>query len=198
MGKFQKIFLLFKFAFIALFIIIIQNNALAFTNSGIIFSPMVGYYNYNDDYAKTDATPSNDQRSHFLYDIRMGYLINTKLKLYFGLIYSGMKRDFTPGTIQRVSAGASAGFAANNFAILAHFFPWSEYNHPDFKAGDAIGFQLDAGYFAPLSKVFSLGLQFTYRNITYNSYKPKSSSASETKVITEEEYLPMIGFAIVF
>ena len=189
---------LFKIVFLLLNMSIIKVNATAFTGPGIVFSPMIGYYNYNDDYSNTTASPKQDQRSHFLYDIRLGYLINTKVKLYLGLIYSGMKRDYTPGTIQRVSAGASAGFAANNFAIIVNFFPWSQYNHPNFTASDGVGFQFDAGYYAPLSKSFSLGLQFTYRNITYNSYTPVGSTTSQSKIITEEEYLPMIGCAIVF
>ncbi len=188
----------FRLVLTAIVFIKISAIAHAFTTPGIVFSPMVGYYNYNDDYKNTTTSPAQDQRSHFLYDIRMGYLFNTKLKFYLGLIYSAMKRDYTPGTIQRISAGASAGFAANNFAILAHFFPWSEYNSPNFRASDGVGFQLDAGYYAPLSKAFSLGMQFTYRNITYNTYTPTGSTSGQTKVITEEEYLPMIGCAVIF
>jgi len=184
---------------ILIFIIFNFNStANAFTSTGIVFSPMIGYYNYNDDYKEANVNPAQDQRSHFLYDIRLGYLFNTKVKFYLGLIYSAMKRDYTPGTIQRVSAGASAGFAANNFAILLHFFPWSQYNHPNFRASDGVGFQLDAGYYAPLSKIFSLGMQFTYRNITYNSYTPVGTTTGQSKIITEEEYLPMIGCAVVF
>lgn len=192
----NKIYL--KFILLTFIFLNFTSMANAFTSPGIVFSPMIGYYNYNDDYKNTTASPAQDQRSHFLYDIRMGYLFNTKLKFYLGLIYSAMKRDYTPGTIQRISAGASAGFAANNFAIMVHFFPWSEYNSPNFRASDGVGFQLDAGYYAPLSKAFSLGMQFTYRNITYNTYTPVGSTTGQSKVITEEEYLPMIGCAIIF
>ncbi len=114
------------------------------------------------------------------YDLKLGYVMPTGL--YFGGIYSGESSKFNVGNEDRASqSGVSLGyFSDNGLFALGHYFLSADYDSGSTKYSPGSGVGIDFGYLSMISQMFYVGVEFSYKSLTYTKIKTASTELSET------------------
>lgn len=145
----------------------------------------------NDQTFKGDAfTPeSRDNRTYA--DIKFGYLMSNSI--YLGVIHSTMSVSTGTDSPSRSATGLSVGYHGNGLFADLNYFLQSEYKFSSTSAmKEGSGFGLDFGYNIPMSSSFYMGVQLTYKSISYKKIE------SVTSANTFTEMLPMINAGFYF
>ncbi|MGE0763647.1 MAG: hypothetical protein AB7N80_10255 [Bdellovibrionales bacterium] len=179
--------------FVSVLLMALLMTALGFSGqaqaqSGLLFSPSVMFFSYQDrdggsDIAKVDAQ---------YIDVRLGYI--TSMNLYVGGLYTQMKREDGTTNRERTSMGASAGLVYNRFFLIGHYILSSEF---EISSGssleDGTGVQVDLGYWFNVSGSFYAGPQVVYRKIDYDKKNGVAVQDSNSK-----ETVPYLSLAFIF
>ncbi len=122
-----------------------------------------------------------------IYDLKIGNVGSGGL--YLGGIYSVRSHSGTGITSEDGKAlGASIGYMGDGgFFIQGHYYLTAE--NGTFKKGS--GYQADFGYLSAVSGAFQVGVELTYRNITYKEAPGLNS-------YTSKELFPMLTAAFSF
>lgn len=154
--------------------------------SGVLLSFNGFLYNQTRD---PDPGSSSDDNL-YIYDVKLGYLDGNGL--YLGGIYTSRNHNGSAISSEDGNAlGASIGYVGESgFYIMGHYYLSAKLG--DHK--DGTGYQGDFGYMTDVSGAFYVGVELTYRNLTYkkNDADPSQNSYSA------REIFPMLTAAFIF
>lgn len=169
-------------SFIALFFIT------AAAHAEIIFSPALSHTRQRSE---SSGILTNKEEVSF-YDFRLGYLDPSGL--YLGAVYS-------MGTIDdddAFSVGPTVGFSHySGFYAFFSYYLMAETKSPSGnKVTDGMGPQVDIGWVFPLTSMFHIGPQISYRSIGYD--KQEVGGATNSVDIVDTFFTPSVVLWFVF
>lgn len=146
--------------------------------------------------SETEGTSFGDNKRENLYtDIKLGYLTGT---WYFGGILSNYSQKVNSTEMKRNLLGATVGYHNSGYFIDLSYFLSGELDSNGLaKATKGSGLGVDFGYNAPITSSFFLGLQMSYKSISYGEIESGGVSVSQTNKEKSELY-PMINLGFVF
>lgn len=154
----------------------------------IVFSPAASYFKTEDE---VDGT-SVSEMTLSTYDLRLGYVHHSGL--YLGGMYQMSKRSYGPGSSDKgYAAGPTLGYNHySGFYALFTYFLVAEHDYPaPNKITDGMGPQVDVGWVFPLTHMFFIGPQISYRSIGYD--KIETPAGSTNTEVTRSDILPYIS-----
>jgi hypothetical protein len=143
----------------------------------------VNAFVYNSK-AKTNS--SSAESNTMIYDLKLGYLPGNGL--YVGAIYTSRNHS---GTLSDSGSatGASVGYLSDSgFYFMGHYYFTA--TNGDYSNGS--GYQGDFGYLVDVSGPFYVGVELTYRDLTYK----KVLGADTNYELTE--MFPMLTLGFIF
>ena len=150
-------------------------------SSGVLFDVNAFVYN-----SKAKDDNSSSESNTMIYDLKLGYLPGSGL--YLGAIYTSRNHS---GTLSDSGSatGASIGyFGDSGFYGMAHYY----FTATNGDYSDGTGYQADFGYLTEVSGPFHVGVELTYRDLTYK----KLNGASANHELTE--MFPMLTLGFIF
>lgn len=165
---------------LGLFILVATSVA----SATIVFSPSFSYM--TEKVEDTGVTSSEYTKS--FYDFRLGYLHSSGL--FLGGMYSMSSYD--AGFNQKgFAVGPTIGFShySGFFALFTYFLMAESDIDATNTMTDGMGPQIDIGWAFPITSMFHLGPQITYRSITFDKVDPGSTSID----ITRSDIVPAIN-----
>jgi len=185
-----------KGIFMKKLLLILSIFGLASTASAtIVFSPGVSYSS-ND----TDTGSGTSSGSELLLDVKLGYIF--PMGFYVGGIYHNASNSAGSAVNDEKATafGPSVGyFSPMGFYVTGHYFLVAERNDYGVAGGDAsegTGPQVDLGWVFPLTSVFSMGPQLTYRSLNYS--KADVGGVATDIDVTRTEIRPYISLFFMF
>jgi hypothetical protein len=149
-------------------------------NAEIVFSPSVSYLSQKDE---NSGTVSEEKIG--TYDFKLGYLHQSGL--YLGGMYSMMKVNDDSGS----SLAATVGYHHfSGFFALFSYHLMAEMDAGANKIKNGVGPQIDLGWVFPLTSMFSVGPQITYRSINYK--KADTGGVTSDIDFTRSNLMPYI------
>lgn len=150
-------------------------------HADIVFAPGISYSTH-----KEETTAGTGESKDITYDLRLGYLHPSGL--YLGGMYSKLTVDDFDGS----SFAATIGFQHySGFMALFHYHLMAEMDRTATTTmTDGMGPQIDIGWVFPITYMFSVGPQITYRSINYKKLD-NGSGTSETD-ITRSDIMPYL------
>lgn len=158
--------------------------------SGVHFGLSGGKYDvsYNGD----NFGDSKDQRT--ILDAKLGYLMDNSI--YVGGIYSSFSQNTGTSSPSRTATGVTLGYHGDNgFFFDLNYYLMATYNSggsSEFKNGS--GFGADFGYNVMVSSNVYLGLQVSYRSVTYKKVSTGSTEVDRQNTVTDLYPLLNVGF----
>lgn len=165
---------------LGLFIVVFTSMA----SATIVFAPSVSYISEEQE----NAGVSVGEYTKSFYDFRLGYLHSSGL--YLGGMYSMFSYD--SGFNQKgFAVGPTIGFSHySGFYALFTYFLMAELDvDATTTMTDGMGPQIDIGWAFPITSMFHLGPQITYRSITFDKADPGSVSID----VTQSDIMPGIN-----
>jgi hypothetical protein len=159
----------------------------------IIFAPAVSYTKESVRNATNPVAVSTVEGKTLSADLKLAYLHYSGL--YLGGLYSLMNEDGLDGAVEnrQRSFGPTLGYSHySGFYALFTYFLMSEYKDvTGDKFKDGMGAQVDLGWVFPLTSMFSIGPQLSYRAIKYD--KASISGADQTVDVTISDFRPYVS-----
>lgn len=151
----------------------------------IVFAPAFSYIKEESSDKNNSANDSEDKRT--LIDLKLGYLHHSGL--YLGGLYSTNKYNDD----KQMAVGPTLGYSHySGFYALFTYHLMSKYESSSgAELTDGMGAQVDVGWVFPLTSVFSIGPQISYRSINYK--KLESSGTDVTIDQTRSSMNPYIS-----
>jgi hypothetical protein len=148
----------------------------------IVFAPGASYFKQEDDSA--GVTTETEISS---YDLKLGYVGASGL--YLGGMYQMSKLNDEAG----MAAGPTLGFNhySGFYALFTYFLIANQEASSTAEFTDGMGPQVDIGWVFPVTRMFMIGPQISYRSITYD--KLDSGGASVDADYTRTNLLPYIS-----
>ena len=118
-----------------------------------------------------DGTAVLDMKST-LMDINLGYQMSNGL--YLGALYVTDSGEISTLKSTVTGLGVSVGYMKSGWFVHGHYILSSEFDQDTSTADKwkkGTGIQTDLGYMAPISGVFYLGIQLTYRALEYKTFE---------------------------
>lgn len=154
----------------------------------IVFAPGVSYFKTEDEVSGTSVS----EITMTSYDLKLGYVHHSGL--YLGGMYQMSKRSFGAGSNDKgYAAGPTLGYShySGFYALFTYFLVAEhDYSAPT-KLTDGMGPQVDVGWVFPLTHMFFIGPQLSYRSIGYD--KIESPTGSADTEFTRSDILPYIS-----
>lgn len=151
--------------------------------AGTGFLADVNAFVYN---SKAKSGNTTAESNTMIYDVKLGYL--TGSGLYLGGIYTSRNHS---GTLSDSGSatGLSVGYLGEaGFFIMGHYYLTA--TNGDYSNGS--GYQADFGYLTEVSGAFYVGVELTYRDLTYKKFQ----GADTTYELTE--MFPMLTLGFIF
>lgn len=141
---------------IAIFVTLLVVNV---SQAQIVFAPGVTYT--SNKWQNTGATVSDSKTT--IFDLKLAYLHSSGL--YLGGMYSSMK----VGDDSAYAAGPTLGYNhySGFYALFTYHLLAQYQRNGGSKLTDGMGAQIDFGWVFPLTSMFSLGPQITYRSLNF-------------------------------
>jgi hypothetical protein len=142
---------------------------------------------YNQTRVTSPGSSSDDNL--YIYDIKLGYIMSSGL--YLGGAYTTRSHN---GSAVSGEDGTATG-ASICYVSSSGFFLIGDY-YFDAKLGNytnGSGYQGDFGYLGNVAGPFYIGVELTYRDLTYKGSLPTGINSYEVK-----ELLPMLSVAFIF
>ena len=158
--------------------------ATSVASATIVFSPSFSYMTEKTENAGTTAS----EYTKSFYDFRLGYLHSSGL--FLGGMYSMSSYD--RGFNQKgFAVGPTIGFShySGFFALFTYFLMAELDVDATNTMTDGMGPQIDIGWAFPITSMFHLGPQITYRSITFDKIDPSSTSID----VTQSDIVPAIN-----
>lgn len=148
--------------------------SVSLSQAQIIFAPAVTYTTTKVRDNSAGATSVDSKTS--VYDLKLAYLHAS------GLYLGGMYSITSAGDDDAFAAGPTLGYSHySGFYALFTYHLMSQYKFADgSKFNDGMGAQIDLGWVFPLTSMFSMGPQISYRSINYK--KAESAGGTETTI----------------
>ncbi len=139
----------------------------------IIFAPAFSYQNEKHTDKENSANDRHDKKDT-LIDLKLAYLHHSGL--YLGALYSTNKY----GDNKATSVGPTLGYSHyTGFYALFSYHLMSKYEYANgSELNDGMGAQVDIGWVFPLTSMFSIGPQITYRSINYKKFEDSTGDRS--------------------
>lgn len=183
-----------KTLFILSFILVFTQSANSKTigkdgEPGFILGMSTYYYSLS-----ADSGSGSTKATYSIYDIKGGYA-NSK-GLYLGGIYTS-RNDDIGGTSATAGSelGASAGyFGRSGFHFVGHYIFSAALGSSSGSFEDGSGLQAEFGYLTDASSTFFIGVDISYRSLTYK----KQAGAVLANSYKQTELFPQLSFAFTF
>ncbi len=149
----------------------------------IVFAPAASYLKIEDEVEGVAAGESELSS----YDLKLGYVHASGL--YLGGMYQMSKRNDDKG----FAAGPTLGFShySGFYALFTYFLVAEHDNSAPTKLTDGMGPQVDIGWVFPITHMFFIGPQMSYRSITYD--KIETSGGTAPTETTRSNVLPYVS-----
>lgn len=148
----------------------------------IVFAPAASYFKTEDD---NQGSVSESEISS--YDLKLGYVGAS------GLYLGGMYQMSKFGDDAGMAAGPTLGFNhySGFYALFTYFLIAEQELNSTTELTDGMGPQVDIGWVFPVTRMFMIGPQISYRSISYD--KVDSGGASADTDFTRTNILPYIS-----
>ncbi|MBC7742444.1 MAG: hypothetical protein H7061_09615 [Bdellovibrionaceae bacterium] len=145
----------------------------------------VFYYNQ----ATESGSGPGGHATHTIYDLKAGRASNKGL--YLGVIYSSRNDDLAGAAAAGSHLGASIGyFGRSGLHAVAHYIAAASLGSAGgFTKGT--GLQADFGYLASATSNFFIGVDISYRSISYQ----EQGGVALASPFKQTELFPMLSFA---
>lgn len=152
----------FMMAFVVFF-------AVASAQADIIFSPGVSYFKIEDE----DSTGATSEVTASSYDFKLAYLHPS------GLVLGGMYSMMSVNEEDGFAAGATIGFShySGFYALFTYHLMAEQDVDATTTFTDGMGPQIDIGWIFPITHMFHIGPQLTYRSVNYKKVEAAGVSA---------------------
>lgn len=160
------------------------------SGSGVLLTLNAFYYSNKAEVEAGGATVSSESKNS-IYDLKLGYLGGSGL--YLGGLYTSRSSDSGSGTTTSGTAtGASVGYVGSSgFYVMGHYL-LSATEGNNYKEGS--GIQADLGYMTAVSGNVIVGVELTYRSITYK--KDDTNAALDS--YKHDEVMPLLTIGYLF
>lgn len=159
------------------------------SGSGVLFTLNAFYYSNKAEVQAGGATASSESKNS-IYDVKLGYLGGSGL--YLGGIYTSRSSDSGGTATTGTATGASLGYVGSSgFYLMGHYL-LSATEGDNYKEGS--GIQADLGYMTAVSGNLIVGVELTYRSITY---KKDENNAALTSY-KHDEVMPLLTIGYLF
>lgn len=157
--------------------------------SGVLFS-LNAFYTTDKVEVESGGVTSTVDAKDSAYDVKLGYLSNSGL--YWGGLYTSRSSDIGGSTSAGTATGASLGYVGSRgFYVMGHYL-LSATAGDNYKEGS--GMQVDLGYMSAVSGGLILGVELTYRSVTYK--KDETNAALDH--YKHDEVMPMLTLGYLF
>jgi len=148
----------------------------------VAFSPSASYFTQDDE---VDGVTSESELS--TYDFKLGYVHSS------GLFLGGMYQMSSVNDDKATAVGPTLGFKhfSGFYALFTYFLMAEQDSGATTTFTDGMGPQIDVGWMFPLTYMFYIGPQISYRSINYS--KADISGASTEVDYTRSNVLPYIS-----
>lgn len=148
----------------------------------IVFAPAASYFKIEDE---NQGVTSETEISS--YDLKLGYVGASGL--YLGGMYQMSKLNDTDA----MAVGPTLGFShySGFYALFTYFLMAEQEVDATTELTDGMGPQVDIGWVFPVTRMFMIGPQISYRSISYD--KLDSGGASVDADYTRSNILPYIS-----
>lgn len=136
------------------------------------------------------ATLGDSTEKWTIYDLKLGY--NFPSGLYLGGIYSGYKHD-TGANNTRSLLGGTVGYHSDGWFIDGSYLFSGQLDLSGSKLKGAHGLNIDFGYNTMMSSNIYIGVQASYKSITYDKKDDVSQTNKE-----KYEFYPMFNVGVLF
>lgn|GEM_PF-3259786 len=126
-----------------------------------------------------------------IYDLKLGYVFSNNF--YLGVIYSGYSDDNGSNTNTRGLLGGTVGYHNDGWFIDGSYLLSGQLKLSGSTLKDPSGYSIDFGYNAMMGSNFYLGVEASYKSISYD----KKDNVSETNKEKSELY-PMLSAGVLF
>lgn len=153
----------------------------------IVFAPAASYFKQEDE---TDGVASGEMEFS-TYDFKLGYVGGSGL--YLGGMYQMRKGSIAGVDASGTAVGPTLGFNhySGFYALFTYFLMATEEVAPSVEFTDGMGPQIDVGWVFPITRVFMIGPQISYRSIGYDKV---DNAGTETDTdFTRSNILPYIS-----
>lgn len=163
-------------------------------SGGSGFGVGLSYFMYNttidgDNY----SSPSESKTS--MTDIKLGYLMSNGL--YLGVLNSTNSSDSGSGALTGTALAAAVGYHSGGYIVdLNYYISGTQNLTSTSKLTSGTGIGLDFGYNHMLSTSFYLGVQLSYKSMSYA--KAEVSSVEATVKTTVVSTMPMLNLGFMF
>lgn len=148
----------------------------------IVFAPGLSYLKIEDE--NTGTTTETEISS---YDLKLGYVGSS------GLYLGGMYQMSKIGDDKATAVGPTLGYShySGFYALFTYFLMAQQDAGSGSEFTDGMGPQVDLGWVFPVTRVFMIGPQVSYRSISYDKFK--ANGASVDADYTRSNILPYIS-----
>lgn len=149
----------------------------------INFSPSFSYFKLEDE----NGGAATSELELTTYDFKLGYVHSS------GLFLGGMYQMSKFNDDQATAVGPTLGFKhySGFYALFTYFLMAEQESGASTTFTDGMGPQIDVGWMFPLTYMFYIGPQISYRSINYS--KVDISGASVETDFTRSNVLPYIS-----
>lgn len=184
-----------------------QSFARSSSGDGVMLSlnPMYSTSSDNESASTEGAITANaTQGTTVLLDFNIGYQMGNGL--YLGLLYasdSGESKNSSGVTTKATASGygPSIGYMKNGWFGHFHYILSSEYDSntsTTAKWTKGTGMQVDVGYMMPVSSVFSLGVEMSYRSLEYGTFKDDTGTDITDNKRKVSDMMPRLRLTFIF
>lgn len=164
----------------------------ASSGSGVLMS--LGLLRYEREV--DGPTIGNGKGISSYYDFKLGYLIGNDV--YVGGIYSTYGHDDGVTQPKRSLYGATAGYHSDGWFLDLSYFLGGNYElSSTVNLKNPSGLGIDVGYQAMVNSNFFLGIQGSYKSVTFKEVESSNVVTKEDNKIKSELY-PMVLLGVIF
>lgn len=157
--------------------------------SGVMFT-LNGFYNTDKTQTQSGGATTTSDTKGAVYDVKLGYLEGDGW--YLGGMYTSRSHDAGGSSTAGSATAGSIGYVGSmGFYAMAHYI-FSATEGTNYKQGS--GYQGDLGYLTAINGSFIVGVEVTYRTITYK--KDENNAALDH--YTHDEVMPMLTLGYLF
>lgn len=151
--------------------------SLATAQAEIVFAPGISYSTIK---SQTNGATTTDGKT-VSYDLKVGYVHPSGL--YLGGMYAITKFDDNGG----YAAGPTLGYShySGFYALFTYFLTAQQNTASNSKLTSGMGPQIDLGWVFPITSVFFIGPQISYRSIGYDKLESSGVSASTDQSLSQ-------------
>jgi hypothetical protein len=153
--------------------------ATSVASAQVVFAPSFSYVS-----EKGDLNGAQFEDNMTFLDFRLGYLHSSGL--FLGGMYSMTNLSDVNDSNKGYAAGPTLGFShySGFYALFTYFLVAEQDASPTQTFTDGMGPQLDVGWAFPLTAMFHLGPQISYRSITFDKEDNAGVSTSVENKLT--------------